>query len=88
VNIENNGTYDAEEAILVFIRDEVASFPQPVKKLAAIKRISLSAGANVKAELDIKKEDLMFTGINMEKQLEKGWFSIMVGNLSSRVYVE
>ena len=49
-----------------------ASFPQPVKKLAAIKRIALPAGKTVKVEIDIPKEQLMFTGITMQKQLEKG----------------
>ena len=88
VDVSNGGTYDADEAVLAFIRDEVASFPQPVKKLAAIKRIPLAAGETVKVELDIPKEQLMFTGINMEKQLEKGWFSVMVGGLLTRVYAE
>ena len=88
VNVENQGTYDADEAVLAFIRDEVASFPQPVKKLAAIKRIALPAGKTVRAELVIPKEQLMFTGITMQKQLEKGWFSVMVGGQSTRVYVE
>ena len=88
VSLENCGTYDADEAVLAFIRDEVATFPQPVKKLSAIKRVPLSAGETVKVELDIPKVELMFTGITMEKHLEKGWFTIMVGGLSTRIYVE
>ena len=88
VILENRGTYDADEAVLAFIRDEVASFPQPVKKLSAIRRVPLAAGESLTVELNIPKEELMFTGITMEKQLEKGWFTVMVGGLSTRVYVE
>ena len=88
VDVENRGTYDADEAVLVFIRDETATFPQPVKKLSAIKRVPIPAGETVQVELDIPKEELMFTGVTMEKQLEKGWFTIMVGGLSARVYAE
>ena len=88
VDVENCGTYDADEAVLAFIRDEVATFPQPVKKLSAIKRVLIPASTTVQVELDIPKEELMFTGVTMEKQLEKGWFTIMVGDLSTRIYAE
>ena len=88
VAVENGGAYHADEAVLAFIRDEVATFPQPVKKLAAMKRVPIPAGEQVTVELVIPTEELAFTGITMEKKLEKGWFTVMVGDQSARVYVD
>ena len=87
VEIENRGTCDAEEPVLAFIRDEVATFPQPVKKLSAIGRATVPAGKTASVELLIPMEELAFTGITMEKQLERGWFTVMVGDLTTRIYV-
>ncbi len=55
VDITNKGSYDAEEPILVFIRDEVARLPQPVKKLAALGKAILPAGTTETVELGIRK---------------------------------
>lgn len=87
VTVENKGTYPADEAVLVFLRDEVASIPQPQKKLVAVKRISLAPGETATAETVIPTEALTFTNARMEKVLEHGWFTIMVGGLETRVLV-
>lgn len=88
VTVENKGTYDAEEPVLVFLRDEVASIPQPAKKLVAVGRAILPAGTAKTVELQIPVEQLMFTNAKMEKVLEKGWFTVTVGECSTRIYVE
>ena len=49
VEIENKGERLAEESVLIYIRDEVASVPQPVKKLVAVKKITVGAKETKKA---------------------------------------
>jgi len=88
VTLENKGTYDTEEPVLVFVRDETASLPQPVKKLAALGKVCLAAGSSETVELLVEKEQLMFTGADMKKRLEAGWFTVMAGGCSTRVYAE
>lgn len=88
VEIENKGDYNSDESVLVFMRDEVASFPQPVKKLIAMKKVELLAKDAIRVEFDIPKTDLMFTGVDMDKRFEEGWFEITVGDLSCRVYAD
>jgi len=88
VAVTNKGNYDAEEPVLVFIRDETASIPQPVKKLSAIQKAVLPAGTTGQIEVDIPTEQLMFTDAKMQKRLEPGWFTVMSGTCSTRVYVE
>jgi len=88
VTLENKGDMDAEEPVLVFIRDEVASIPQPAKKLAALSRVTLPAGSAKTVDVTVPEEQLMFTDLRMEKRLEPGWFTVMAGNASTRIYVE
>jgi beta-glucosidase len=88
VTLENAGEYAAEESVLVFVRDEVATIPQPIKKLVAFTKVCLNKSAKAEAELLIPNSELMFTGIDMVKRLEPGWFTVMVGGLETRVYVK
>lgn len=88
VAVENAGKYSAEESVLVFVCDEVASIPQPVKKLVGFTKVSLAEGETANVELLIPNEELMFTGADMVKRLEPGWFTVMVGTLQERVYAE
>ena len=88
VSLDNLGEYAADESVLVFVRDEVASVPQPIKKLAAFEKVSLGAKENAEIELLIPNDELMFTDVDMVKCLEPGWFTVMVGGLETRVYAE
>ena len=88
VEIANNGGCDAQEPVLVFIRDEAAGLPQPIKKLAAMKKAVLPAGASQTVELKIPDEALMFTDAKLQKRLEAGWFTVMAGPRSTRVYAD
>ena len=88
VTVANKGDlYAADEAVLVFIRDEVASLPQPTKKLVAMKRVELAPGEVKAVELVIPYESLAFTDFHMQKKLESGWFTVMVGGLQARMHV-
>lgn len=88
VTVENAGKYAVEETVLAFVRDEVASIPQPVKKLVAFEKVNMAAAESIEIELLIPNNELMFTGIDMVKRLEPGWFTVMVGGLETRVCVE
>lgn len=88
VEVENAGKYTAEESVLVFIRDEVASMPQPIKKLVGFTKATLAEAEKSTVEILIPENELMFTGADMVKRLEPGWFTVMAGGLSTRVYAE
>ena len=88
VTVENKGKATQDEKILVFIRDEVASYPQPVKKLVSVQKATLSGGKTEKITLSIPREQLMFTGADLQKRFESGWFTVMVESLSTRIYIE
>ena len=86
VTCENRGTRPAKEPVLVFLRDECASLPQPVRKLAAIGRVRLAPGESKTVALAVPEEQLAFTDASLLKTLEPGWFRILCGGLEARVY--
>ena len=87
VEIKNDGGFDAVETVLVYIRDEIASIPQPVKKLVGVKKAEIKAGKTVKVSLTVSKEQLMFSDMYMNKVFENGWFTVMSDKLSTRIYI-
>ena len=87
VQIENKGIYTVEEKVLTFIRDEVASFPQPIKKLVSVEKAQISPNETKSLTISVPREALMFTGIDMEKRFEAGWFTIYCGGLSERIFI-
>ena len=78
---------DANEKVLIYVRDEVASVPQPIKKLAAIEAVELSAGKSKEITATVPKEKLYFTDIDLKKTFESGWFWVTVSDLSERIYI-
>lgn len=88
VTLKNEGEMTKSEAVLVYIRDEVASYPQPVKKLVVVEKVSLGAKEEKALTVKIPKEQLMFMGIDLQKTFESGWFTVMSEDVSTRIYIE
>lgn len=87
VEIENEGNIITDEPVLVYIRDEIASISQPVKKLVAVKKITLDASEIKNVKFVIPKEQMMFTDMHMNKVFEHGWFTVMCDRLSTRIHI-
>ncbi len=85
VTVANKGEYPAEEAVLTFIRDEIATLPQPQKKLVNIHRVSLAPGESATVQISIPMDAFMYTDYSMNKILERGWFTILVGGQVTRI---
>ena len=88
VTLKNQGEMKVNEAVLTFIRDEVASFPQPVKKLVSVQRTELAPSEEKRVLINVPKEALSFTGQDLKKRFEAGYFTVTVGNLSTRIYIK
>jgi len=76
VTVTNNGPYDGDEVVQLYIRDEYGSVTRPVKELKAFRRISLKNGESTKVEFDITPEMLQCWG-------EPGDFTILLGSSSA-----
>ena len=70
------------------INKELAELKAHEKAKNDAKAADKKAKETKKACLSIPKEELMLTGLDLQKRLESGWFTVMTGELSARIYIE
>lgn len=87
VTITNNGAVFGKEAVLLFVRDEVASISPPVKQLKRFTKIPLQPGASQKVDFSLTTKDLAFVNSENKWITEPGFFTAMVGNQQIRFYL-
>ena len=83
VEVKNISDRDGNEVVQVYITDNNASFPAPVKSLKAFKKIHLKAGEKKKVLFDLKPDDFALYNDNAEQVVEPGDFTIMAGSSSA-----
>ncbi|NJX14556.1 glycoside hydrolase family 3 N-terminal domain-containing protein [Tamlana crocina] len=87
VKVTNKGSMKAKEVIQMYIKDEIGSVTRPDKELKGFQKIEFNAGESKTVSFKITPKMLEFTGITMEKVLEAGDYTVMVGT-SSKDYLE
>lgn len=85
VPLTNNGKYDGEETVQLYIHDIYASLTQPLKKLKAFKKVFLKAGESKTVTFSLTVEDLKFFNNDLKWIYEPGEFEVMVGGNSRDV---
>ena len=83
--VTNNGKYDGEEVVQLYIRDVVGSITRPLKELKGFQKINLKAGESKTVSFSISPNDLKFYNYNLKYDWERGEFHIMVGGNSEDV---
>ncbi|PQJ72634.1 glycoside hydrolase family 3 N-terminal domain-containing protein [Polaribacter butkevichii] len=87
VTVKNTGKVKAKEVVQMYIKDQIGSVTRPDKELKAFDKIELNPGESKEVTFKVTPEMLAFTGIKMEKTLESGDYTLMVGT-SSKEYLE
>src|ERR1041385_8497440 len=85
VTIANNGKYDGEEIVQLYLRDKVGAIARPVSELKDFKKIKLKAGEGKTIKFMIDKEKLSFYNQQLEWMAEPGDFDVMIGASSSDI---
>lgn len=83
VDVCNNGSYDCDEVVQLYLRDLVGSVTRPVKELKGFKRIHIHAGATRTVHFKLHTNDLAFYGRKMNLNAEPGEFSLWLGGCSN-----
>jgi beta-glucosidase len=84
VEVKNTGNRKGAEVVQMYIRDEFASVPRPVKELKGFKKIMLEPGQSQTVTFTIVPELLSFYDVNMKWIVEPGDFTIMIGTASDK----
>lgn len=85
VTVTNNGAYDGEEVVQLYIRDMVASVTRPVKELKDFQKIFLRKGESKQVSFTITEEKLKFWNSDLKWISEPGAFKVFIGTSSDEV---
>ncbi len=85
LEISNSGWLAGDEVVQLYLRDEFASFPRPLKELKGFKRIQLKPGEKQMVTFHLDTRQLAFYDENLDLVLEPGQFSVMVGSSSEDI---
>ncbi|MEO6151425.1 MAG: beta-glucosidase BglX [Mucilaginibacter sp.] len=85
VNVRNNGKWDGEETVQLYIRDMAGSVTRPLKELKGFQKVFLKVGESRDITFTISAADLKFYDINMKYSNEPGDYQLFIGGSSQDV---
>jgi beta-glucosidase len=84
--LRNTGKVEAQEVVQLYIRDEQASVPRPVKELKGFRKVHLAPGARKTVAFVVKEKDLAFWDTSSKSwKTEKGNFTVLIGSSSNDI---
>ncbi|MFA5329978.1 MAG: glycoside hydrolase family 3 C-terminal domain-containing protein [Prolixibacteraceae bacterium] len=79
VKVTNSGDRDGEEVVQLYLTDEKASTPRPIRQMEGFKRISLKKGESQIVEFTLKPRQLSMINDKDKLVVEPGYFTVAVG---------
>jgi beta-glucosidase len=79
VTVTNTGSMAGDEVVQLYLTDEKASTPRPLRQLAGFRRISLEPGESRQVEFVISAEQFSMINDREERVIEPGLFTVAVG---------
>ena len=85
LEVRNVGERTGDEVVQLYVRDEFASVPRPVKELKGFKRIQLEPGETRSVVFDLSVDQLGFYDEDIQLVTEPGTIQVMVGSSSEDI---
>ena len=79
VKVTNTGDRDGEEVVQLYLTDEKASTPRPIRSLEGFKRIALKKGESQVVSFTLEPRQLSMINNKDKQVVEPGYFTIAVG---------
>lgn len=79
VAVRNVGDRAGDEVVQIYVRDEVASVTQPLKKLVGFERVTLAPGETLTVTITLDRRAFAMWNREMREVVEPGRFTIMAG---------
>lgn len=79
VTVTNTGEMAGDEVVQLYLTDEKASTPRPIRQLEGFRRITLKPGESRRVEFILKPEQFSIINNRDRRVIEPGWFTISVG---------
>jgi beta-glucosidase len=84
VDVKNTGARAGKEAVILYLRDEVATLSPAGKRVRRFAKISLDAGQTKTLTFRLNRDDFSFIGTDNRPVVEPGDFTVLVGGLSGK----
>jgi beta-glucosidase len=85
LRVKNTGSVVGDEVVQLYICDEVASMPRPMKELKGFARLTLEPKESKSVTFGLPIDQLAFYDVDFNLVVEPGWFMVMVGSSSSDI---
>jgi beta-glucosidase len=79
VTVLNSGKVAGEEVVQLYLGDEKASTPRPIRQLEGFKRISLKPGESKEVEFTLEARQFSIINSKDKRVIEPGYFTVSVG---------
>lgn len=79
VDVSNTGKSDGDEVVQLYLTDEKASTPRPIRQLEGFKRVHLKKGETQTVSFTLNPRQLSMINKKDQRVVEPGWFTISVG---------
>ncbi len=79
VKVTNAGDRDGDEVVQLYLTDEKASTPRPIRQLEGFKRISLKKGESQTVQFTLDPRQLSMINDKEKQVIEPGYFIVSVG---------
>ncbi|RKD90745.1 glycoside hydrolase family 3 C-terminal domain-containing protein [Mangrovibacterium diazotrophicum] len=79
VDVTNTGDLDGDEVVQLYLTDEKASTPRPIRQLEGFKRVNLKKGETKTINFSLDPRQLSMINSKDLRVVEPGWFTVSVG---------
>jgi beta-glucosidase len=79
VTVTNTGALTGDEVVQLYLTDEKASSPRPLRQMEGFTRITLNPGENRRVEFTLKPGQFSIINNKDKRVIEPGWFTVAVG---------
>jgi beta-glucosidase len=79
VTVTNTGMAEGEEVVQLYLNDEKASTPRPVRQLEGFSRINLKPGESKVVEFSLEPRQFSIINRKSKRVIEPGYFTVAIG---------
>lgn len=79
VTVTNTGKREGDEVVQLYLTDEKASTPRPIRQLEGFERVSLKPGESKVVEFNLEPRQFSLINKKNKRVIEPGYFTISVG---------
>lgn len=79
VTVTNSGKLTGDEVVELYLKDEKASTPRPIRQLEGFERITLKPGESKEVEFTLEPRQFSIINKKDKRVIEPGYFTISIG---------